>query len=136
MDIDEALDFVRDNHHAVLATTRADGRPQMSPVAVGLGPDGTVAVSSRETAMKTLNIERRPDVSVCVFSDAFFGGWVQIDGTGTVIHLPEALAILEDVYRGIAGEHPNWDEYRQAMIDERRVVLSITPTRAGPDQSG
>src|SRR5579872_5704117 len=116
MEIEAALEFVRDNHHAVLATTRADGRPQMSPVAAGVLGDGTVAVSSREPAMKTLNIERRPEVSVCIFTDGFFGRWIQIDGTATVIHLPEALPLLEELYRSTAGEHPDWDEYRQAMV--------------------
>jgi PPOX class probable F420-dependent enzyme len=136
VEIEAAVEFVRDNHHAILATTRADGRPQMSPIAVAPGPHGTVVVSSRETAMKTLNIEHRPEVSVCVFTDRFFGRWVQIDGTASVIRLPEAMEHLEAYYRAVSGNHSDWDDYRRAMIEERRVILSITPERAGPDRSG
>lgn len=136
MDIDAALEFLGNNHRAVLATTRADGRPQLSPIVAGPGSEGTVFISSRETAMKTRNVLRRPEVSLCVLSDGFFGQWVQIDGVAEVIGLPDALPLLEDYYRTVSGEHPDWDEYRQAMIEERRVIIAITPLRAGPDRSG
>jgi PPOX class probable F420-dependent enzyme len=136
VEIEAAVEFVRENHQAILSTRRADGRPQMSPVAIGPGPHGTVVISSREAAMKTRNIERRPEVSVCVFTDRFFGRWVQIDGNAAVIKLPEAMDHLEAYYRAVSGNHPDWDEYRRSMVEERRVIISITPERAGPDLSG
>lgn len=86
--------------------------------------------------MKTHNVNRNPNVSLCGFDDDFFGAWIQIDGTADILHLPDALEPLVDYYRSVAGEHPNWDEYRAAMQHERRVLLRITITRAGPDRSG
>jgi PPOX class probable F420-dependent enzyme len=119
-----------------MATTRADGRPQMSPVACGVDADGSVVVSTRETALKTRNLRRDPRVSLCVFTDAFFGEWVQVDGIATVVSLPDAMEPLVDYYRSVAGEHPDWDDYRDAMARERRVIVKIALERAGPDHSG
>ena len=136
MDIPEALDFVRRHHHAVLATSRADGTPQMSPVAATVDADGLVVVSSRETAVKTRNLRRDPRAFLCVFTDRFFGGWVQLNGTTEVLSLPDAMEPLVGYYRSVSGEHPDWDEYRAAMRSERRVLLRITPTSAGPNVSG
>ena len=136
MDIDAGLRVVREQHHGILATRRRDGSPQMSPVAVGVDAENKVVISTRETAMKAKNLIRDPQASVCVFADAFYGPWVQLDGTAEVVHLPEALDGLVDYYRGISGEHPDWDDYRAAMQRERRVLVRITVTRAGPDQSG
>ncbi len=133
---DEARDFLRENHRAVLATRRRDGRPQMSPVVVAVDDDGRVLVSTRETAIKTKNVERDPNVSLCVMSDRFFGPWVQIDGEVEIARRPEALDVLVDYYRRVSGEHPNWDDYRAAMERERRVVLRISITSAGPDVAG
>ena len=118
MDLPEALDFVRANHRAVLATRRADGRPQLSPVVAAVDDDDHVVVSTRETAMKTHNVRREPSVSLCALSDAFFGAWAQLDGTATVVSLPAAMEPLVDYYRRIAGEHPDWDAYRAAMQRE------------------
>jgi len=136
MDLDEAREFLRGNHHAVLATTRGDGRPQLSPVAVTVDADGRAIVSTRETALKTRNVQRDPHVSVCAFADAFFGGWVQVDGVADVQVLPDAMEPLVDYYRRVVGEHSDWDDYRAAMERERRVLLRIAITRAGPDRSG
>jgi PPOX class probable F420-dependent enzyme len=136
MDLDEAREFLRGNHHAVLATTRADGRPQLSPVAVTVDADGRAIVSTRETALKTRNVQRDPHVSLCAFTDAFFGGWVQVDGVADVQVLPDAMEPLVEYYRRVAGEHSDWDDYRAAMERERRVLLRVTITRAGPDRSG
>ncbi len=133
---DEARDFLRENHRAVLATRRRDGRPQMSPVVVAVDDDGRVLVSTRETAIKTKNVERDPNVSLCGMSDRFFGPWVQIDGEVEIARRPEALDVLVDYYRRVSGEHPNWDDYRAAMERERRVVLRISITSAGPDVAG
>jgi PPOX class probable F420-dependent enzyme len=136
MDIAEALDFVRAHHHAVLATTRADGSPQLSPVTVGVDAEGLLVVSTRETAVKTRNLRRDPRAWFCVFTDRFYGSWVQVTGTAQIVPLPEAMEGLVDYYRSISGEHPDWDDYRRAMTAQRRVLLRITPTAAGPTISG
>lgn len=136
MDLDEAREFVREHHRAVLATRRRDGSPQMSIIVCGVDGEGHIVISSRETAMKTKNIARDAHASICVFSDGFFGPWVQVDGTAEVVHLPDAMDPLIDYYRSLSGEHPNWDEYRAAMESEKRVIIRIEPERAGPDVSG
>ncbi len=136
MDLDEAREFVRSQHRAVLATTRSDGRPQLSPVIVGIDDAGRAVISSRETAFKVRNLRRDPQASVCVFSDDFYGRWAQLDGTAEIVSLPEAMELLVEYYRSLAGEHPDWDEYRQAMERERRVLIRVTLERAGPDRSG
>jgi PPOX class probable F420-dependent enzyme len=136
MDINDARDFVRKHHQAVLATRRKDGRPQLSPVSVTLDPEGRVTISSREHAYKVRNLRRDPHVSLCVLPDGFYGGpWVQIDGTAEVVSQPEALDLLVEYYRSISGEHPDWDEYREAMVQQERVLVRITIERAGPDRA-
>ena len=138
MDLDHARDYIRDNHHAVMATTRADGRPQMSPVACGVDADGMVVVARAGDRLKTKNLVRDPNVSLCVFPDGFYGEWVQVDGVATVVPLPDALDGLVDYYRQVAGEHPDWDDYRNAMVREHRVLVRIAlgapdpPSRADP----
>lgn len=136
MEIAKALEFLRANHRAVLATRRADGRPQLSPVMAGVDDEGYAVISSRETALKVKNLVRDPQASVCAFTDDFFGGWVQVDGEATIVHLPEAMEQLVWLYRGMAGEHPDWDEYRRAMEREQRVVIRIAVGSAGPDRAG
>ena len=136
MELDEARDFLREHHHAVLHTYREDGSPQLSPVAVGIDDEGRAVVSTRETAIKVHNLERDPRASLCVFTDRFFGPWHRIDGDATIVRLPEAMESLVDYYRTLAGEHPNWNDYRQAMVRERRVLLRIALTAAGPDIAG
>jgi PPOX class probable F420-dependent enzyme len=136
MQLERAREFMRVSHRAVLATSRSDGHPQLSPVTVGVSADGRVLISTRETAMKTKNLERDPHASVCVMNDGFFGEWIQAEGTAEIIRLPEAMDLLVDYYRRVSGEHPDWDDYRQAMRRDRRVIVAITLTRAGPDRSG
>jgi PPOX class probable F420-dependent enzyme len=136
VDLDEAREFVRGNHRAVMATRRQDGRPQLSPVVCAVDSDGMVVVSTRETAMKTKNLRRDPVVSLCVLNDGFFGEWVRVDGRATVVSLPAAMDGLVEYYRSISGEHPDWDDYRAAMEKERRVLVRIDLERAGPDRAG
>lgn len=136
MQIERAVSFLAKNPRAVLATTRADGRPQLSPVVVAVDDEGRVLVSTRETAIKARNLARDPRASLCVLNDAFFGEWVQAEGNAELIHLPEALPILEDYYRRVSGEHPDWEDYRQAMRRDKRLIVRITLDRAGPDVSG
>lgn len=134
--VDEVRDFMRTHHRGVLATLRRDGKPQLSPVLVGVEDDGTLVISTREPALKTANIRRGTWASVCVFEDAFYGQWVQAEGPATVASLPEAMEGLVRYYRLVAGEHPNWGDYRAAMQRERRVLLRLTIERAGPNRSG
>lgn len=136
MDIEQARAFLADHHRAVLITLRTDGRPQASPVMAAVDADGKVAISTRETAMKTRNARRDPRVSLCALSDGFVGPWVQVDGRAEIVPLPEAMQGLIDLYRRVAGEHPDWDDFRAAMERDRRVVLRIEIERAGPDRSG
>jgi len=136
MEIADALAFVRDNHRAVLATHRRDGSPQLSPVACAVDAGGNVVVSSRETAVKTKNLRRDPRASLCVMNDGFYGEWIQLDGAAEIVSLPDAMDGLVEYYRSVAGEHPDWDDYRAAMGREQRVLIRITPERAGPNVSG
>ena len=136
MDIAKAQQFLRDNECAVLATTRRNGQIQMSPVTVGLDAEGRAIVSSRETAYKVRNLRRRPQASLCVFVDEFTGPWVQVNGNAEIVSLPEAMELLVEYYRQVAGEHPDWDDYRRAMQREQRVLIRIAIESAGPDHKG
>jgi PPOX class probable F420-dependent enzyme len=136
MEPDAAREFIAAHHRGVLATQRADGHPQLSPVLCAVDDTGRVIISTRETAVKTKNLRRNPHASLCVFSDNFFGAWVQVDGTAEVVSLPDAMDRLVDYYRRTAGEHPDWADYRAAMERDRRVIVRISIERAGPDISG
>jgi PPOX class probable F420-dependent enzyme len=136
MDTGRSADFLRAHHRAVLATSRSDGRPQLSPVTCTVDDENRVLISTRETALKTRNLRRRPQASLCVFTDNFFGEWVQVEGDVEIIPLPDAMDLLVEYYRSISGEHPDWDDYRAAMVRDQRVIVRITITRAGPDASG
>ncbi len=136
MDIGEAREFLRQHHRGVLATFRREGGLQLSPVLATVDGEGRVIMSSRETAMKTKNLRRDPRTHLCVFTNAFFGEWVRVDGIAEVLSLPEAMEPLVDYYRRVAGEHDDWDDYREAMREEQRVLLRITIEDAGPDVGG
>lgn len=136
MDIARATSFLSAHPRAVLATTRADGRPQLSPIVAAVDDVGRILVSTREPAIKAKNLARDPRASLCVLSEGFFGEWVQAEGTAELIHLPDAMPILEDYYRRISGEHPDWADYREAMRRDKRLIIRITVDRAGPDVSG
>ena len=135
MDLDQARAFLGEHHRGILATVRGDGRPQMSPVSVALDAEGRPSISTRETAFKVRNIQRDPAVSLCVTADDSWR-WIQVDGRAEVVPLPEAMDLLIEQYRAVAGEHPDWDDYRSAMDRDRRVLLRLTITAAGPDASG
>lgn len=136
MDLDEARRVLREQHRAVLATRRSDGAPQLSPVVVGVDDDGAATVSTRETAVKVKNLRREARAWVCVLPDTFFGRWVQVEGDVEIVELPDALDGLRALYRQVSGEHPDWDEFDEAMRRERRVLLRVHLGRAGPDVSG
>jgi PPOX class probable F420-dependent enzyme len=136
MDIPAAVEFARTNHRAVMATFRRDGNPQLTPVAVTVDDSGDIMISSRQAAAKVKNIRRDPRVSLCLMNDGFYGAFAQIEGGATIVDLPEAMDGLVQYYRSISGEHPDWDDYREAMQREQRVLIKIGPTRAGPTYSG
>jgi PPOX class probable F420-dependent enzyme len=133
---EELLEFVRPRHNGILVTTRRDGRPQLSPVTMGVDAEGRVVVSSYPERAKTRNARRRAEGSVCVLSEEFDGDWVQVDGSLEVIDLPEALDGLVEYFRSISGEHPDWDDYRAAMQRQGKVLLRLTIERWGPISRG
>jgi PPOX class probable F420-dependent enzyme len=136
MELEDARAFVRANHRAVLATMRRDGTPQLSPITCTVDDSGAVIVSTRETAAKTKNVRRDPRAWLCVLTDGFFGQFVQVEGSVTVVSLPEAMDGLVGYYRSISGEHPDWDDYRAAMVRDQRVLFRLELIRAGPDFAG
>lgn len=128
--------FLADKHRWVLSTTRADGRPQLSLVSGGMTADGLLAISTYPSRVKARNVRRNPAVSILVMGEAFNNEWVQIDGDATVLDLPDAGDAFVAYYRSISGEHPDWDEYRQAMADQGKCMIVIEPTRWGPISKG
>jgi PPOX class probable F420-dependent enzyme len=132
----QLLEFLRPRHHAILLTTRRDGRPQSSPNTCGLDTEGRIVISTYPERAKVHNIRRDPRVSVCVLSDEWNGPWVQVDGTAEVIDLPEALEPLVEYFRVISGEHPDWDEYRRAMQDQGKSLIRIAIEGWGPIATG
>lgn len=136
VDLAGLLDFVRPRHHMVVITTRSDGRPQSSPVSGGVDEQGRIVISTYPDRAKTANARRHPEVSVMVLSEDFDGAWVQVDGTCEVIDAPDSVEPLVDYFRSISGEHPDWAEYRQAMLDQGKSLLRITPTRWSPIATG
>ena len=132
----ELEDFVRPRHQGVLLTTRADGRPQSSLVTMGLSVEGQVVVSSYPERAKVHNVRRNPNVSMVVMSDDFGGEWVQLDGTAEVVDLPDAVEPLVEYFRVISGEHPDWDEYREAMVKQGKCLIRMTIDRWGPIAKG
>lgn len=130
------LDFVRPRHRFVLITQRADGTSQASPVTGGVDDAGRLVVSTYPERAKTRNARRNPRVSILVLSDDWDGPWVQVNGSAEVLDVPEALDGLVEYFRNISGEHPDWDEYRQAMLDQGKSLIRVTPTDWGPIATG
>jgi PPOX class probable F420-dependent enzyme len=136
VDRPELEEFVRSRHHGILVTTRADGGPQLSPVTMGLSADGAVVISTYPDRAKANNLRKRPAASVCVLSDDFGGAWVQVDGTAEVIDPPDSVEPLVEYYRCISGEHPDWDEYREAMRVQAKSLIRIRIEHWGPIATG
>ncbi|MGH1488035.1 MAG: PPOX class F420-dependent oxidoreductase [Acidimicrobiales bacterium] len=133
---DELLEFIRPRNHWVMTTVRGDGRPQISPVTGGVGVDGKLLISSYPLRDKIHNLRRDPLITICVLSDHFGGAWVQVDGQATIIDPPDALEGLVEYYRSVSGEHPHWDEYRDAMTRQGKCLISIDIERWGPIATG
>jgi|SRR5579875_2753789 len=136
MDVDEARAYLAANHRSVLITRKHDGSPQPSPVTHGVDAGGRVVISSREPAYKVRNLRRDPRVRLCAFPDTFFGKWVVVEGEASIVSLPDAMEPLVELYRQVGGEHPDWDDYRAAMVRDRRCIIAIDVHRAGPDVAG
>ena len=132
----ELEDFIRPRHQMILLTRRADGAPQASPVTAGLDADGRVVISTYPERAKVHNLRRDPRCSVLVLSEDFGGAWVQADGNAEVLDLPDALEPLIEYYRSISGEHPDWQEYRQAMLEQGKSLIRIELSRWGPIATG
>jgi PPOX class probable F420-dependent enzyme len=136
VDLAALLDFVRPRHNLILTTFRSDGSLQSSPVTGGVDEAGRIVIASYPQRAKSANVRRDPRASVTVLSDEFHGPYVQVDGDAEVIDLPEAVEPLVDYFRAIAGEHSDWDEYRQAMVDQGKCLIRVTPVRWGPVATG
>ena len=136
VDRDGMLEFVRPRHRMLVATTRADGRPQMSPVSGGVDAEGRIVVATYPQRAKVANLRRDPRASVMVLSDDFNGAYVQVDGAAEVVDLPDAVEPLVEYFRVIAGEHSDWDEYRRAMVEQGKCLIRVTPERWGPVATG
>ncbi|PFG43286.1 PPOX class probable F420-dependent enzyme [Isoptericola jiangsuensis] len=137
VDRDDLLQFLRSRRHGILVTTRGDGSPQLSPVAYGVDGEGRVVVSTYPDRAKAVNLRRRPAASLLALGDDFDDAWVQVDGTAEVLDLPDSVEPLVEYYRVAAGqEHPDWDEYRQAMVDQGKSLVRVTIERWGPVATG
>jgi PPOX class probable F420-dependent enzyme len=136
MDLDRAREFIRQNHRAVLATRRRDGTVQLSPVLVNVDGEERAIISSRETAIKVHNLRRDPYAQLCVFEDDWPGQWMGIDGRAEILSLAEAMDPLIDYYKRFPDENPDWDDYRERMRRQKRVLIRIELQRAGPDRQG
>ncbi|WP_277210145.1 PPOX class F420-dependent oxidoreductase [Isoptericola croceus] len=133
----DLLDFLRSRRNGVLVTSRADGRPQLSPVTYGVDGAGRIVVSTYPERAKAVNLRKRPQASFMSQGDDFGDAWVQVDGTAEVLDLPESVEPLVEYYRAAAGaEHPDWDEYRAAMVEQGKSVVRITIDRWGPIATG
>jgi PPOX class probable F420-dependent enzyme len=132
----ELLEFIRPRHKMVLTTYRSDGSLHSSPVTGGVDDQGRIVIATYPQRAKSANVRRNPSASVVVLSDDFNGAYVQVDGDAEVIELPDAVEVLVDYYRVIAGEHPDWAEYRRAMVNQGKCLIRITPRRWGPVATG
>jgi PPOX class probable F420-dependent enzyme len=134
MELSTAVDFARSIRRSVLVTMRRDGRPQLSNVLQHVGDDGVIRVSVTADRAKYHNIAREPWAAVHITSDDF-GAYAVIEGPAEVSATAGATddTVVDELvalYRNLVGEHPDWDDYRRAMVTDRRAVVRITPARA------
>ena len=133
MEIADAQKFIKDNHRACIAVRQKDGWPQMTLVTPGIDAEGRVILTSRGTTYKVKHIRREPKVSMLIFGEQFSGSkFVQIHGTAEVVDLPQAMDGLIDWYKTVRGEHKNWQDYKQQVADEKRVLIRINIEKVGP----
>jgi PPOX class probable F420-dependent enzyme len=136
VDLAGLLEFVRPRPKMIITTRRAGGAPQLSPVTGGVDERGRIVVSTYPERAKTHNLRRDPACSVLVLSDDFGGAWVQVDGSAEVIDAPDSVEPLVEYFRCIAGEHSDWPQYRQAMLDQGKSLIRISIRRWGPIATG
>jgi PPOX class probable F420-dependent enzyme len=136
IDREALFEFVRPRHRMVLITQRSDGTPQASPVTGGIDDSDRIVISTYPDRAKTRNVRSRPDGSVLVICDDWNDAWVQVDGIADIADAHEDLEPFVEYYRNIAGEHPDWAEYRQAMLDQGKSLIRVTPSRWGPVATG
>ncbi len=134
MELSAAIEFVRQRRNGVLTTQKRDGRPQLSNIVYGVFPDGTVRISATATRAKAVNLGRDNRASLYVGAEDF-RSYVVVEASATVTGPAadphdEAVDMLVEIYRAVAGEHEDWDEYRRAMVADQRVALTLTPTHA------
>ena len=133
MDIAQAREFLKHNHHGVLVARKRDGSLQMTLVSPVIGPDGKVTITARDTTYKVKNIRRNPQVSLLVYGEKFNGSnYIQIDGKAEVIAHPQAMDIVLDWHRQIRGEPANWDEIRKKTLAEGRIAIRVAIEKVGP----
>lgn len=131
MDERAAFAFLGRNHRAVLCTRSGGGRLHVAPVLCGLERDA-LRVSTVGSSAKVRNLRRDPRVTLCVLADDFFSGWLRVEGRAEVVELPAAMDGLVSLYRQVAGEHPDWDDFRAAMERDGRVLLHVAVDSVGP----
>ena len=135
MEISEAREFLKHNHHGCLVTRKKDGSLQMTLVSPVLGTDGNVIITARDTTYKVKNIERNPQVSLLVYGEKFHGSnYIQVDGKAEVIAHPKAMGIVLDWHRKIRGEPKSWQEIRDKTLAEGRIVIRVAIEKVGPQQ--
>jgi PPOX class probable F420-dependent enzyme len=133
MELDDAMAYVRARSKGVLVTLKRDGRPQLSNISYAVGDDGVVRISVTDSRAKTANARRDPRVSLHVTADDFWS-YVVLEGTATLLpvatdpHDATADALVE-YYRELSGEHPDWEDYRAAMVRDGRLILELRPER-------
>jgi PPOX class probable F420-dependent enzyme len=133
---EQLLEFLRTRHHAILLTSKKDGGPQLSPVTSGVDAQGRLVIATYPQRAKVHNIRRAARVSACVLSEDWDGPWVQLDGHAEVLDLPESVEPLVEYFRSIAGEHSDWDEYREAMRKQGKSLIRVTIENWGPIATG
>ncbi|MEJ2871304.1 PPOX class F420-dependent oxidoreductase [Actinomycetospora sp. OC33-EN08] len=136
VDFDALVEFLRTRHKAIVVTRREDGGDQTSPVTLGIDAQGRLLVSTYPQRSKVVNIRKHPRIAMCVLSDEFDDPWVHVEGTAEILDMPEALDGLVEYFRSISGEHPDWDEYEQAMADGNKSLIRLTIDRWGPIATG
>ncbi|HMA81613.1 MAG TPA: pyridoxamine 5'-phosphate oxidase family protein [Candidatus Binatia bacterium] len=133
MDIAEAQEFLKNNHHGVLVARKRDGSLQMTLVSPVIGADGRVTITARDTTYKVKNIRCNPEVSLLVYGEKFHGSnYIQIDGKAEVIPHPQAMDIVLDWHRQIRGEPENWDDIRKKTLAEGRIAIRVAIEKVGP----
>jgi PPOX class probable F420-dependent enzyme len=133
MEIAEAQEFLKHNHHGVLVARKRDGSLQMTLVSPVIGTEGKVIITARDTTYKVKNIKRNPQVSLLVYGEKFNGSnYIQIDGKAEVIPHPQAMDIVLDWHRQIRGEPANWDDIRKKTLAERRIAIRVAIEKVGP----